>query len=514
MTKKAGLQILTASLFVIGAVVGLYFQFSYHKFLNNDTLSYINIAERYAEGDWQHAINGFWSPMYCWILCVCTLAGLPLLQSCYVINFFVAGIGLYILCKLASRYITHLLFYGIFSLYALLLMLFYAMSALTPDLMAAVFCCWFLLLVTDAQFVFDKRMPLLAGLAAACAYFSKLYNFVPVNIFMGISVLLTFINKRSAPAKERWPLLKAYAVFLLLSCSWIAVLSIHEGKPVVTTAGRFNHNFMSPDWGKSYPTDVNLYAPPYEKAYSAHTNPAHLLDEYGWSPLADGRSFSHQVNLIRKSLVTLINYLDSTGAKWFVFGISLLVLYINRKKLTIKYNKSIYKIALFFICYPLLYLPLFVLDRYVLVCIILFHLFLFFIVQLAWQFLHKKIFMPVMAVLLAVSIIPFAIMGQRKLARSSGEYQYYKSFYQHLPQLAFLRHQSIASDGYSTESTQLCYYLKCRYYGSWTDNRYESLKQFPIRYLVSKKDYAAFPFLILKEKLLLQNTSLYIYEIR
>jgi hypothetical protein len=515
MIKKTGLQILTGSLFAIGAIVGLYFQFAYHKFLNNDTLSYINIAERYAAGDWQHAINGFWSPLYSWLLCVCKLAGLPLLQSCYVINFLVAGLGLYILCKLAGRYITHLLFYGAFSGYALLLMLFYAMSALTPDLMAAVFCCWFLLLVTDPRFVFNKRLPLLAGVVAACAYFSKLYNFVPVNLFLGTWFLLTFIKKKTSPSKERLPVLKTYGVFILLACSWIAVLSIHEGKPVVTTAGRFNHNFMSPNWGKTYPTNVNLYAPPFEKAYHAHTNPAHLLDDYGWSPFDNRRNFLHQVYLVKRSVQDLIYNLDSSGAKWLVLFLSLLILFINRKKFTMGYDRTIHKTAWFFVCYPLLYLPLFILDRYILTCIILFHLLLFFIAQLAWGFINKRLFTSITVVLLLLSIIPFVKTGQRKLTRSSGEYHYYKSFYQHLPKMAFLRDQAIASDDYSmVESTQLCYYFNCRYYSTWGDKQYRSLKRFNIRYLVSKKDLSDLSFLRVKEKMQLEEVTFYIYEIQ
>jgi hypothetical protein len=169
--QQTGFNRLLAGLFISGASVGLYLQFSYHKFLNNDTLSYINLAERYAAGDWQHAINGYWAPLYCWLLCCCKLAHLPLLQSCYVINFIFAASGLYILCQLAARYLTQPLFYFAFGLYALLLMFFYAMSTLTPDLMATVFCLWFLLLIADDRFAFTKHIPLLAGVAGACAYF-------------------------------------------------------------------------------------------------------------------------------------------------------------------------------------------------------------------------------------------------------------------------------------------------------------------------------------------------------
>lgn len=515
MNERTGFNKLLTGLFIIASIIGLYFQFSYHKFLNNDTLSYINLAERYVAGDWQHAISGFWSPMYTWLLCICKLIGLPIPQSCYVINFLAAALGLYVLCKLARRYLTQPLFYIGFSLYALLLMLFYAMSSLTPDLMAAVFCLLFLLLVTNKQFAFNKRIQWLAGLVAAFAYFSKLYNFVPIHLFMFAWLAYTFYSHGRNQSKQLIPIIRTYGIFILLSCAWITTISIHEGQLVVTTAGKFNHNFMSPDYGGVYPTNARLIAPPFAKAYSAHTNPAHLLDEYNWSPFNDSRSFWHQVNLIKTSVLELIRVIDATGAKWFLLIASLLILYINRKKIKIDRNNGLKKITWFFICYPLLYLPLFVLDRYVLVFIILFHLLLFFVAQAAWPFINKKIFVPVIAVLLALSIVPFIKLGQRKLASSSGEYLYYKSFYEQLPKFSFLKDQSIASDNYAMEeSTQFCYFLNCRYFSTWTDNEYQSLKKYNIRFLVTEEDRSSLPFLREKGKMVFQNRAVYIYEIQ
>lgn len=514
--QQTGFNRLLAGLFFIGAVAGLYFQFSYHKFLNNDTLSYINLAERYAAGDWQHAINGYWSPLYPWLLCCCKLAHLPLLQSCYVINFISGAGGLYILCKLARRYLTQPLFYVAFSLYALLLMLYYAMSTLTPDLLAAVFCLWFLQLVTDSRFTGTKQFPLLAGIAGACAYFSKAYNFVPIHLFLALLMLTEFVRKKPSRLKQLIPILKTYGVFIILSAVWITLLSMHEHRLVFATSGRLNHNLVNPTYDKDFPTNENLYAPPFGEAYSIHTDPAHLLDDYDWSPFSNSRNFHRQLELINNSISELIRDLDSTHAKWLVLIFSLLILFINRKKLAgNNYDRSIHKIAWFFGCYPLLYLPFFILDRYVLTCIVLFHLLLFFTVQLAWSFINKKIFTPVMAVLLLLSIVPFILQGHRKLTLSSGEYQYYKSFHQHLPEISFLQGQPIATDRYTVvEATQLCYYLQCRYFSTWTDNQYQSLKRFNIRYLLSKEDLSALSFLHIKKKLLLENATVFIYEIQ
>jgi hypothetical protein len=517
MMQQTGFNRLLAGLFIIGAFVGLYFQFAYHKFINNDTLSYVTLAERYAAGDWQHAINGFWSPLYTWILCFCKLAGLPLLPCCYIINFIVAGLGLYVLCNLARRYVTKPAFYYACNLFLLLLLLSYAMSALTPDLMAAIFCIWFLLLVTDQRFEQSKQLPWWAGAMAACAYLAKLYNFVPMHLFMGGWLLLLLVKYRSFKSKKVVALLKAYGLFILLSCCWILTISLHEGKPVITTAGPFNHYYVSPAWGKEFPMNEELYAPPFKEAYSAHVNPAHLLDQFDWSPFSSTRNFNYQVKLIKKSIRVLIRNLDNTGAKWLVLLASLLMLILNRTKLANSpYDRSIHKIAWFFVCYPLLYLPLFILDRYIFTCILLFHLLLFFVAQRAWGLVNKKICTPVLAVLLLLSIYPLVLMGHRKITQASGEYQYQQSFYQQLPQLSFLKDQRIAVYPYpyaTMEATQLCYHFHCRSYGSWADKQHQSLKQFNIPYLVSRTELHEFPFLHIKKKMLLGEVAFYVYAV-
>jgi hypothetical protein len=514
--QQTGFNRLLAGLFFIGASVGLYFQFAYHKFLNNDTLSYINLAERYAAGDWQHAINGYWSPMYCWLLCCCKLVHLPLLQSCYVINFIFAAAGLYISCMLAFRYLTQPLFYFGLGLYTLLLMLFYAMSTLTPDLMATVFCLWFLFLTTDNRFTSTEHIPVLAGVVGACAYFSKAYNFAPIHLFLALLIFFPLFKNTSSKLKYIIPVLKTYGTFIALAAIWITLLSIHEHRLVFATSGRLNYNLVNPSYGKNFPTHENMYAPPFKTAYSIHTDPAHLLDAYDWSPFSNSKNFHQQIDLIKGSIQELIRNLDGTGAKWLLLLCSLLVIAINRKKpVNENYDHSIHKITWFFVCYPLLYLPLFILDRYILTCIILFHLLLFFVAQRAWSLLNKKLFTPVFILLLVVSVLPFLIRGHRKLTQASGEYQYQKSFYQQLTQLSFLQDQSIAVyPDAIVEATQFCYYYHCRNFSSWTDKQYQSLKQFNIRYLVSRTDLSAYPFLHIKKKLLPEQEAVYIYEVQ
>ena len=36
--------------------------------INNDAVSYISIARKYAQADFRHAVNGYWGPMFSWLI--------------------------------------------------------------------------------------------------------------------------------------------------------------------------------------------------------------------------------------------------------------------------------------------------------------------------------------------------------------------------------------------------------------------------------------------------------------
>lgn len=63
-------------------------------YVDSDALSYLNIVQQYLNGDFAHAINGFWSPMGCWLTVFMVKAtGLPLFTSAIIVNTIsVAGL--------------------------------------------------------------------------------------------------------------------------------------------------------------------------------------------------------------------------------------------------------------------------------------------------------------------------------------------------------------------------------------------------------------------------------------
>src|SRR6266567_4665432 len=58
---KAGIVALMVMVALFRAWIG---RFS----MNSDGINYLDIADRYLHGDWSHAVNAYWSPLYSWLL--------------------------------------------------------------------------------------------------------------------------------------------------------------------------------------------------------------------------------------------------------------------------------------------------------------------------------------------------------------------------------------------------------------------------------------------------------------
>src|SRR5277367_5777014 len=54
--------------FVFALILGLINFWTTRFAIFSDGISYLEIARKYADGDWKGAVNAYWSPLYSWIL--------------------------------------------------------------------------------------------------------------------------------------------------------------------------------------------------------------------------------------------------------------------------------------------------------------------------------------------------------------------------------------------------------------------------------------------------------------
>ena len=91
-------------IYTIIAVFSLkYFQYK----IAGDEISYINIAHAYVIGDWRNAINGYWSPLFSWLMTpFLLLFGFKPLFGVYVSKILSIIIGLFTIISI-RRFFTY-----------------------------------------------------------------------------------------------------------------------------------------------------------------------------------------------------------------------------------------------------------------------------------------------------------------------------------------------------------------------------------------------------------------------
>lgn len=72
-----------------------------------DEISYISIAHHYSTGNWNEAINAYWSPLYSWLIAPFLLGGFDPFQSAIiprVLSLIVGSVTIIGLNRLAKTF--------------------------------------------------------------------------------------------------------------------------------------------------------------------------------------------------------------------------------------------------------------------------------------------------------------------------------------------------------------------------------------------------------------------------
>ena len=512
MKPASRLPAFIALLFVAGSAAGLFFQFYFHKYMNIDTLSYINIAELYASGKFSLAINGCWSPLYSWILATLLLIGIPALKACYVLNFIFAGACVYYLYRISKKYLDDPRLLALFNIFSALFFLNQALSVLTPDLLVAAIAFYIISLLIAPEFASSRSKQVAAGVAAGFLFFAKSYNFLFVITFLLVLALVNYLRRNQQP-KLNAAYLTTGLIFLGVALCWIIPLSVHEGKITFSTAGGYVYRFVHPE-NRDHPSALRIIAPPFPEAYSSWIDPVHQLDSMKWTPFDNSRYFNYQAGLVKRSAAATISIIDKYFIKSGIMLVVLVVAFFNQplRQQFLKYDLTVVMAAM--IVYPLGYWPLFVIDRYILISILLFYLLFFYIIQAAIKFLPDKKSWIVIALSLLLIAIPGVRYIQTAWKQKSFEYGIYRAFHEQKSSFEFLKNKRIAAtrDSYIL-SAQLSYLFKSRFYGIWNEADAEKAKAFNVEYVISGAPLSS-AWLIADRQIPVAGYTTYIYKLK
>ena len=158
------------------------FSVQYYKYkIGGDEISYINIAHAYVLGHWGNAINGYWSPLFSWLMTLfMLLLGFKPLYGVYISKTVSIIIGFFTI--LSIRKLSHtfnldklvertLLFASIPS------MVFFSLIYNTPDLLLVCLLIYYLNVIFDSNYSNNLINGVICGIVGSAAYLTKSFAF-------------------------------------------------------------------------------------------------------------------------------------------------------------------------------------------------------------------------------------------------------------------------------------------------------------------------------------------------
>ncbi len=273
--------------------------------INPDALSYLRLAEYWAQGDLEHALNGYWSPLLTWCLVPFVWLQADLLWACKVVTG-TAGLGL----ALATYWLARRL--GLMPTTALAasaaaapMALQYATSLVTPDIMLAALVTVYLAVSLDQGVYSRPRSAFACGLVGGAAFLAKSYALPFLLVHYAVSALL----RRRFGRLEYTPralVVACWLAGLLVSVApWSGALTWKYGRFTVSTSARISHAIVAP--GHQY----GLHAADgfFVRPTHVQVDPTIQDNEYiYWSPFESLEALAHQLKITAVNLSVIRTY--------------------------------------------------------------------------------------------------------------------------------------------------------------------------------------------------------------
>lgn len=447
---------------------------------NADAVSYISIAQKYARGEFAHAVNGYWSPLLSWMIAPAIRLGADPAVAAKVLSLLTGlalALGVFLL---GGRFgLPRGIRFFLAALALPVIFIRYTLLIISPDLLVATVLVYFFYIIFDPDYFQKKAGWLGCGLAGATAYFAKSYTLFFVLAL--VIALSAYHLLRSTGAENRKAILRksirTIAAVLALSGIWIAALSLKYRKFTISTAGRIALNFLAPGNIGHFTASGPLLSPPNETAISAWEDPSVYPYRSSWRPLSSQAQAKRLLSGLKSRFVDILSLL------WRYSGwpVALLLLAIILSFWPGRHG-PVFLTLVSLLIYDAGYMVLGVNPRYLYINEILIFLLSGYVLNLVFKRMGpgRKLFKSSLAAVLAVGLVltPYTLSKDFKAAftsviRKNGPGPVLSAISRrmvvalagHDPDRSSGRRIRIASDVHYERSLILAYYRKFRYFG-------------------------------------------------
>ena len=462
------------SKYYLGFVLFLYlavgiFLLKYYRYQTNpDGISYISIAQKYLNGDFSNAVNGYWGPLLAWLLT-------PFL--CFVSDALLAGKIFSLFAGIAAFIALRALSYRfemsestrttiLFS--AIPVVLGFAFSDLTPDLLLTCILLFYFAVIFNNNYADRANKGILCGVLGGVAYLSKSFA-LPffISHFFIMNVLHYFRGEtKQTKRKVLYNFLAGAVVFALISGVWIGLISNKYGKLTFGTSGKTTFGAVAaPGAQGSAVLWQGFLKPSNETAISAWEDPS-CLKMLAYNPLESWSFLKHQLRVVAGNIGKTGDIFMKFSLLSIATGIAYVLFWLRRFNIKAIPHEVLYPtvtIALFAGGYSLVLVE----ARYLWVLCIMSMLMGGYVLGRLFQnnFFSKTR----RATILIIFLLSFTVPASLRLINHAniGKGMYGLS--------QVLKNRitpgcNIASDTHWAGSLYLSYYLDCKYYGAQKKN--------------------------------------------
>ena len=281
-------------------IIGILLVQNYLYVFTTDTISYIHVAQHYINGIFPQAINGYWSPLFSWLLIpFLTIwpGKLGALYSIKILNLIIGCFTFFSLYLLEDKLKFDIRIKTVTFVILIPITLYFAYSNSVPDLLVLTLLLFYINFLLDNRYLHNLQMGVLTGFFGALAFLSKSYAFfffIVHFMVVNIDYWLKFKENRKIITKN---FILGLMIFLAISGIWVALISDKYDKLTIGTAGTYNHDIFGPR-SQGDPVYYDGLLKPYDEyATSAWDDPSYIKVK-GWSPFSSINNFNFQLAFI------------------------------------------------------------------------------------------------------------------------------------------------------------------------------------------------------------------------
>ena len=480
---------------LLSAVVAYFYRWQ----VNTDGLGYLSIAQNYVAGNWQTAVNGFWSPLYSWLIAGAVALGFSVPVAVKIVGVF-SGLLLLLAAKKLLECFDLREFYKKTILAALTIpAVYFAVSLTTPDALASGLVILYLSLIFRSDYSL-KRYGFWCGVIGGLMYLSKTYLLLFFTAhFLIFNAILFWRNKSDYQRRNLlFNFAGGIASFAVICGLWIGAIYAKYGELTPGKTGEYNLAAYGPGAAGDPLDYLGLLPPADEHSLSAWDDPGLIEIPRAWETTLTEKIIHYGNNFfanLAKTFVVIYSRFSLLALPFFAVALWL-ILRTAKKKI---FARDYIYLILAILILQTGYLPIHIEERYIWAALPL----LLTLALKIWQdlpfFKQKPCWRKILAGGVALS---FILAPAYKLVSRVNTGQEYHEIYNQIKDSGISG--KIASNANWSESLILAYYFGDQYFGipksKSAHDLQNELEKFSIDYYIFWENGGELPILLKKNQ--------------